>query len=257
MSQAKPSPKKIAAEILARLEAGGDPVQAAGAHRYFREEVEFYGWTSSAVRALTKEIHAGVRGTWILADALALAEILLREEKFEAKSAGILLLLQFKKEFTPAVFRTIKSWLAKDYCANWASVDTLCPEGLGGLIERHPDLADEILGWTTHRGRWVQRGSIVAFVSLARHGKFLDQAYRVAEAMLGTDDDLLQKAAGWMLREAGKTDMPRLRGFLLKHGPRIPRTSLRYAIEKFPPDERKALLLATKPNPRPKAKRGS
>jgi 3-methyladenine DNA glycosylase AlkD len=186
-----------------------------------------------------------------------LAEILLPQKYFEAKASGILLLLKFKKDFTPAVFPTIKSWLAKDYCANWASVDTLCPEGLGGLIERHPDLADEILGWTAHADRWVQRGAIVAFVSLVRHGKFLDQAYRVAEAMLKTDDDLLQKATGWMLREAGKTDMPRLRGFLLKHGPRIPRTSLRYAIEKFPAAERKALLLATKLNLRPQAKRGS
>jgi 3-methyladenine DNA glycosylase AlkD len=240
------SPKAVAADIVARLATGGDPVQAAGAHHYFREQVEFYGWTTPRLRALAAEVYAGVRSTWSLAEALALAEILLPQRKFEAKAAGILILLKYKKDFTPAVFRTIKGWLAEDYCDNWASVDSLCPEGLGWLIQRHPALADEILGWTSHRNRWVRRGSIVAFIGLTRRGLFLDQAYAVAEAMLGTDDDLLQKAAGWMLRENGKADPPRLKKFLLAHGPAIPRTTLRYAIERFPEAERKALLAATK-----------
>jgi len=153
------------------------------------------------------------------------------------------------------VARRIKAWLAKDYCDNWAAVDILCPEALGWLIEKQPTLADEIYGWTGHRNRWVRRGSIVAFVTLARHGKFLDQAYRTAEAMFGTEDDLLQKATGWMLREAGKKDMHRLRSFLLRHGPAIPRTTLRYAIERFPVEERRKLLLATKSKAKPGAKR--
>jgi 3-methyladenine DNA glycosylase AlkD len=246
MKTVSPKPAAVAADIIARLESGGDPVQAAGAHRYFREEVDFYGWTSARLRDLVAEVYAGVRASWTLAEALSLAEKLLPRDKFEAKAAGILLFLKFKKEFTPALFGTIKAWLAKDYCANWASVDSLCPEALGWLLERQPGLADEILGWTSHKNRWVKRGAVVAFITLARRGKLLDQAYAVAEAMLETEDDLLQKATGWMLREAGKTDMARLERFLLRHGPDIPRTSLRYAIERFPEARRKALLAATK-----------
>ncbi len=247
MNPAKPKPEKIAAEIVAGLDKGADPVRAAGARRYFREQVEFYGLTTADMRALTLEVAGRIRPAWTLEDALALAEILLPKKKYEAKAAAIVLLLSFKKEFTPAVARRIKAWLAKDYCDNWAAVDILCPEALGGLIERHPELADEVYEWTRHRNRWVRRASIVAYVPLARHGKFLDQAYRTAEAMFGTEDDLLQKATGWMLREAGKKDMPRLRRFLLDNGPRIPRTTLRYAIERFPIEERRKLLLATKP----------
>jgi 3-methyladenine DNA glycosylase AlkD len=247
MNSAKPTPTEIAAEIVARLEKGADPVRAEGARRYFREKVEFYGWTTAGMRALALDVAARIRPAWSLKEALGLAEILLPEKKFESKSAAIVLLLSFKKEFTPAVARRIKAWLAKDYCDNWAAVDILCPEALGWLIERHPGLADEIYEWTSHRNRWVRRASIVAYVPLARHGKFLDQAYRTAEAMFGTEDDLLQKATGWMLREAGKKDMPRLRRFLLDNGPRVPRTTLRYAIERFPAEERRKLLLATKP----------
>ena len=60
------------------------------------------------------------------------------------------------------------------------------------------------------------------------------------------DEDLIQKAVGWMLREAGKADQPRLERYLRANGPSIPRTTLRYAIERFPDGKRRALLAATR-----------
>lgn len=81
---------------------------------------------------------------------------------------------------------------------------------------------------------------------LARRGKHLDAVYRIAERLFAVDDDLIQKATGWLLREAGKTDIERLERFLLGHGPAISRTTLRYAIERFPPGKRKLLLNETR-----------
>ena len=240
------SPAAIAAEILARLETEGDPVKAAGARRYFKEAVEFYGLTAPQMRALADEFHGRIRDHWALDDALALCEILLPRKTFEAKTSAILLLLKFKKEFTPAIVPRLKRWLAADYCDNWACVDALCPEALSWLIDKHPDLIGEITAWTAHPDRWVRRASIVAFVPLARHGRFLDAAYDVAGRMFPVRDDLLEKANGWMLREAGKKDAARLEEFLLRHGPAIPRTTVRYAIERFPEAKRKTLLKNTK-----------
>jgi len=74
----------------------------------------------------------------------------------------------------------------------------------------------------------------------------LDDAYAIAEALFKYPEDLIHKATGWMLREAGKPDPARLEGFLLKNGPKIPRTTLRYAIERFPPERQKTLLEKTK-----------
>jgi len=240
------APRKIAAEIIARLEAGADPVRAAGARRYFKEQVEFYGLTAPQMRAICGEFHNRLKKSWTLDEAMALCEILLPGKKFEAKATSILLLLKFKKEFSRETFCRIKAWLAADYCDNWAAVDVLCPEGLGFLLDRNPALVENMKTWTVHPNRWVRRASIVAFVPLARRGKYLDAAYDIGRRMFATDDDLLQKATGWMIREAGKTDMPRLEEFLLKHGPAIPRTTLRYAIERFPEASRKRLLAATK-----------
>ncbi len=75
---------------------------------------------------------------------------------------------------------------------------------------------------------------------------FLPAIYEISASVFPVDDDLVQKANGWLLREAGKADAARLERFLLEHGPAVPRTTLRYAIERFPPARRKALLLETK-----------
>ena len=243
---ASPAPKTIAAEIVTRLKAAADPVKAAGARRYFKEAVEFYGLTSPQLREMAAEIHGRIKSTWTLEDALALCEILLPLPEFESKTTAIVLLLKFKKELGPSFLPVLKRWLADDYCANWACVDVLCPEALSGLIEKNPGLVPKVMAWTAHPNRWVRRASIVAYVPLARHGKFLDAAYETAGRMFRVRDDLLEKANGWMLREAGKKDMARLEAFLLAHGPAIPRTTLRYAIERFPKAKRKILLKKTK-----------
>jgi 3-methyladenine DNA glycosylase AlkD len=114
------------------------------------------------------------------------------------------------------------------------------------LIERYPDLVKEIKGWAKSPNRWVRRASIVSFIKLAKKSQYLDTIYDLARLHFGDGDDLIQKASGWLLREAGKTDLFRLEEFLRRHGPAIPRTTLRYAIERFPEAKRKALLLATK-----------
>jgi len=75
----------------------------------------------------------------------------------------------------------------------------------------------------------------------------LDAAYGVAASLLGDREDLIHKAAGWLLREAGRTDSPRLETFLLTHGPRVPRTTLRYAIKRMPERKRRRILAATRP----------
>jgi 3-methyladenine DNA glycosylase AlkD len=92
----------------------------------------------------------------------------------------------------------------------------------------------------------VRRAAAVAMIPLARHGRSLDPAYRIAVALAPDEHDLIHKATGWLLREAGKTDMRRLERFLRARGSRFSRTSVRYAIERFPAAKRKQLLGATR-----------
>jgi 3-methyladenine DNA glycosylase AlkD len=125
-------------------------------------------------------------------------------------------------------------------------VDNLAPSVVAPLVERHPEIIPEVVAWTGSRNMWLRRGAAVTFVPLARHGKHLDTAYEVASRLFDDEEDLMHKAVGWMLREAGKTDMRRLERFLRTEGPRMPRTTVRYAIERFPPEKHKRLLEATR-----------
>ncbi len=246
MAASKPSPESIARRARAALKAKADPVRARGAERYFKETIKSYGVKAADIHALAAELYAGVKTTWTFADALALCDILVRDAELEAKAVGTLILNRFKKTFPPALFGRVKSWLASDRLDNWASVDTFCTEGMGAFLERYPAYVEKIKAWTAHPNRWVKRASLVSFIKLARKPAFLPAIYGISASVFQVDDDLVHKANGWLLREAGKADAARLERFLLEHGASIPRTTLRYAIERFPPARRKALLIETR-----------
>ncbi len=243
------TPAAAAARMTAALEREADPRRAAGAQRYFRETVRFFGVPMPRLRALVRELCDAVKTDWSLADALAFCERMLDHDRFEARLAGTLLLLKFHRHFSPELLPRLLQWLENDRLDSWAAVDAFCPDALGPLLLAHPQLAVELRRWTASPNRWVQRAALVAWIKPARRGRGLDEAYGNALRLFSSRDDLVQKAAGWLLREAGKTDMERLARFLLRHGPSIPRTSLRYAIERFPAERRRQLLAATRRRP--------
>jgi 3-methyladenine DNA glycosylase AlkD len=177
---------------------------------------------------------------------MALCDILFADPELEATGVAAFILGRFKKSTPTSLFTKVKGWLAADLLASWASVDVLCPDVMGAFLERHPAYVDRIKTWAFHPNRWVKRASLVSFIKLARKPAFLPAIYDISTSVFGVDDDLVQKANGWLLREAGKADSTRLEKFLRGHGPAIPRTTLRYAIERFPEAKRRALLLATK-----------
>ena len=240
-----PAPEDIARKSIARMKSQADPEKAVQAQRYFEETIASYGLTAEDSRELAREMYFLVKDGWSLKEAIELCDILLPNKFLEAKVLATLVFLRFHKEFGRPVFGLIKTWLARDYLDNWASVDVLCPDGLGLLLERYPDLVSKIKTWTDHPNRWVKRASAVAFIKLARRGKCLYAVYQIAGRLFASEDDLIEKANGWLLREAGKTDMDRLEKYLLRQRGRVPRTTLRYAIERFPEPKRRQLLEKT------------
>lgn len=140
----------------------------------------------------------------------------------------------------------IKKWILHDYCASWATVDHIAPSVVSPLMEMYPDLMDEVIGWADSENRWLRRASAVSFIKHARKGKSIRRVHTIAKKLFSDEDDLIQKANGWLLRESGKTDMKRLENFLLDNGKKIPRTTLRYAIERFPEKKRKQILAKTR-----------
>lgn len=239
-------PAAIAAAALEKLQAMADAERARQVQKYFRETVRSFGVSSPQVRALAKELHDEIKKEWSIQEAIQLCDLLFPRPELEAKAVAALILARYHKSFPRSLFRTVRSWLAKNYLDNWASVDVFCPQVLGALLAKYPELLYTIEKWAAGPNRWVQRASIVAFLKLVKKEEYLNAAYAMTARHFANRDDLVQKANGWLLREAGKRDMMRLEKFLLAKGPAIPRTTLRYAIERFPEAKRRILLKKTR-----------
>jgi len=225
------------------------PVGDFDASRYFRgtDDLAFYNVGTARMRALAKSIYDAHRDTWTVDDALAFAEPLVRDRYLDVKSVGIEVVARFRRSLTPRVLPTFKRWLKDGYSANWATTDAICGYLIGPLIVAAPQLAARVGAWSGDRNMWVRRASAVSLIPAIRRGLALEIAYDVAARLHPDEEDLIQKAVGWMLREAGKSDAVRLERYLRRQGTAIPRTTLRYAIERFEPGARRAMLEATRP----------
>ena len=243
-----PSKARVKA-ALARL---GRPAGAFDARRYFRGDhgLRFYNVGTGRMRALARTIFKANRDRWTAADALAFADTLIEDPYLETKSVGIEVLALYRHTLTMPMLATFKRWLARNRSSNWATTDAICGFLIGPLLVRHPGRAERLRSWARHPNMWVRRASVVGLIPLARKGVALDVLYANARLLHRDDEDLIQKAVGWALREAGKADAARLERYLRRNGPAIPRTTVRYAIERFPESSRRDLLRATSASPR-------
>ena len=128
------------------------------------------------------------------------------------------------------------------YVNNWDLVDTSAAPIVGAYLEARDRRPLRVLARST--SLWERRVAIVATFAYIRKRDFAD-TLAIAKLLRGDREDLIHKAVGWMLREVGNRDRDMLERFLRKHHARMPRTMLRYAIEKLPEQRRKAYLVGT------------
>jgi 3-methyladenine DNA glycosylase AlkD len=243
-----PTPAQAARDAKRDLARLGRPAGDFDARRYFRgaDDLRFYNVGTDAMRALARSIHAAHGKIWSIRDANTFADITIKDPYLEVKSVGIELVARYRRDFAPAHLGVWKCWLVANHSANWATTDSICCSLIGPLLVRYPQLAVRMRVWACDRNMWVRRAAAVGLIPSVRHGLALDLGYDVARRLHPDKEDLIQKAVGWMLREAGKADQPRLERYLRANGAAIPRTTLRYAIERFPEPKRQVLLAATR-----------
>ena len=162
----------------------------------------------------------------------------------EIRLAALLTLIQIfshAKGDTDTQKRCVDFYLSHTaHINNWDLVDLTCYEIIGTwLLDKDRTLLYQL----AEKGKtiWEQRIGIVSTMKFIRNGE-TDDTFRIADILLHHPHDLIQKATGWLLREAGKKDEGKLKEYLSTRYKTMPRTTLRYAIEKFPEEERKAYL---------------
>jgi 3-methyladenine DNA glycosylase AlkD len=162
--------------------------------------------------------------------------------------AAIILNLQFKAAKSQQDRKKIFDFYLKQVKAerinNWDIVDVSAP-WMGVYLTEIEDPMPLLIKFSKSKSLWQRRVSIILTFALIRAGD-LEPTIIISEALLKDKEDLIHKAVGWMLREMGKKDVMLLRGFLKQHSHEMPRTMLRYAIERLPEPERKRWLTESK-----------
>ena len=229
------------AVIVAQLKALASEERAQITRRFFKtgkgtysENDLFIGIRVPELRLLAKE-HISLS----IVETMELLDSPIHEQRHLAL---LIWTLQYKRKATTETKRVdiydayIESW---KHVNNWDLVDTTTPHIMGEhLLNRSRNILHK---WCSDTNLWKRRMSIVATWAFIKRGD-LDDTFSLATKLLRDKEDLMHKAVGWMLREAGKRDSSRLVKYLELHRHDMPRTMLRYSIEKFTAKERQYFL---------------
>lgn len=232
-----------AAQIQARLQRLGSVSEAESRRKFFKTGPgeygagdQFLGIRVPVLRRLAREL----RGL-PLREAVAL----LASPWHEARALALLLLVDAYGRGTADDRAAIyELYLARlDAINNWDLVDISAPGIVGRHLAGRPRA--ELFRLARSPNLWHRRVAMLAAFHFIRAGDFTD-ALRLARQLRDDGHDLMHKAVGWMLREIGRREPAALAGFLDRHAAVMPRTMLRYAIEKLPPRRRQRYLRARK-----------
>lgn len=174
-----------------------------------------------------------------LVDNLQLLHSPIHEHRF---TALLILILKFTKADEKQQNKIFKLYLNNTkYINSWDLVDLSAPKIVGAYLLKHPEKKLVLYKLAKSESLWQKRIAMLSTLTLIKQSDFID-ALKIAEILLYDKHDLIHKAVGWMLREIGKIDQTIEEKFLEKYTTKMPRTMLRYAIEKFAEDKRQYYL---------------
>jgi len=149
--------------------------------------------------------------------------------------ALIILVNKYKKEDSSKIYQYYMDHLTS--INNWDLVDSSAPYIVGDYLYKNPEKSKILLDFSQSENLWIRRISIVSTLTFIKNNEF-NQTLKIANLLLHDDHDLIHKAVGWMLREIYKRDESLIKQFLRQNYAQIPRTTLRYAIERMDKEER-------------------
>ncbi len=223
-----------------QLIENADQMTKESGRRFFKEEINSYGVKSAIVRqignkAFTRTKDLSKEEIFDLCEELWKSGIL--EESFIACNWSYAV----RKYFVERDFATFECWV-NNYITNWASCDTFCNHTIGTFLELYPQFVEEMKVWSQSTNRWVKRASAVSLILPARKGLFQAEIFEIANILLMDPDDLVQKGYGWMLKSLAENCEDEVFQYVLSKRSVMPRTALRYAIEKMPDKKRQEAM---------------
>jgi 3-methyladenine DNA glycosylase AlkD len=230
-------------KVRKELTSMANPVLAEGSKRFFKENevINVYGIKTAEVMKLSKGWLKEISDLSKF-EIFALCDELWKSGMSEEQFIACDWAYAQRKKFEPSDFNIVEKWLFS-YVSNWATCDTLCNHTIGTFVEMNPEYISELKRWAKLDNRWMRRAAAVTLIIPARHGLFLDDIFEIATLLLHDRDDLVQKGYGWMLKAASQAHCNEVFNFVIRHKATMPRTALRYAIEKLPDEMKRMAML--------------
>jgi len=232
---------KLINDLIVRLQSEADEKIKISGERFFKEPVILRGLRNATVTGIGREHYRLLENkekNYVFQLCTQLWKTGYIEDTFIACQWSY----NVHKQYIPDDISVIYQWVSV-YVNNWASCDTLCNHSVGTLLMKFPALINNLKEWTASENRWVKRAAAVSLIIPARKGLFQNEIFEIADSLLYDKDDMVQKGYGWMLKSASQSNQDAVFDFVMARKKDMPRTSLRYAIEKMP-QELKALAMA-------------
>lgn len=224
----------IIKKIRTELKKNADEKTRVQGEKFFREDVKIWGLKSAQTVQISKEFYKTLPDK-SKSLVFKYCDELWRSGYLEEAGIASMWSYNVRKQYEPDDFRVFEEWVNR-YVTNWAACDTLCNHSVGTLVEMFPPLIAGLKKWAHSKNRWVKRASAVSLIVPARKGMFVDDIFEIADTLQSDPDDMVQKGYGWMLKAASQANEKEVFDYVMKKKATMPRTSLRYAIEKMPPE---------------------
>ena len=242
----KKPPAYIAKHIRTVIKNGGSAPHTSEVQWFFKHQVKSRGWYTGELRKLAVRFRRTIlaeRGTEYL---LQVADQLFRGQVLEEKAFAVLMLEGVVGEFGKPEFKLFETWL--DRISTWADHDGLVHYLIGPMIAADDSLLSRPPRWARKKtGKpWHQRAAAVSLIHSTRQHKNFADIQRITEMLLTSDDDMVQKGLGWLLREAAKANPEQTVEYLMTIRERTPRFVLRTACETLPVNMRERMLRTRK-----------
>jgi len=230
----------IILEIRSELQKNIDLKTQESSRKFFKEEIQSYGVKSVFVSKMSKDYFKSIKNN-SKEEIFGLCEQLWKSQTLEESFIACNWSYFVHKEYQPTDFIVFEKWIS-NYVNNWASCDTLCNHTVGEFIEMYPEYVSRLKEMAKSENRWMRRASAVSLIIPAKKGLFLQDIFEIADMLLMDKDDLVQKGYGWMLKVACQKHQQEVFEYIISKKSIMPRTALRYAIEKMPEDMKKAAM---------------
>ncbi|MFH1181456.1 MAG: DNA alkylation repair protein [Candidatus Woesearchaeota archaeon] len=230
---------EIVSDVRIELKKAADKDRAEHETHYFKETIKCYGTGLQKAHDVAAEINRKYQPD--LKKSIILAEKLFEGGWFEEGLVGLDLMRRRNKEFDYKMLDVFEKWVDR-YIGNWAHCDDLSAHLIAPVLAKYPEAGKRLVTWTPSKNRWKRRAAAVSFIYEASKGQHLEEVFTIAKALMKDKDDLVQKGSGWMLREAVRGNEKKALAFLEKYKHQLPRTTLRYAIERLGEKKRKQLM---------------